>query len=115
MSLHVKVYGATVASPSLIAPLKNSTFDMLPPGSLALAEMLIVAGAAKFAPFIGLIKLTFGPDVTWYASISTSRLYPSVEPLINTLILLVVIAAKLNNRQVLMLAVTLPPGIVIQA
>jgi len=49
-----------------------------------------------------------------HASSSVIRLYESGEALLNTLILLVLIVAKVNCRHTLLLPDTLPPGVVTQ-
>ena len=46
--------------PSSVEPLKNCTCETLPPGSLALAVIAIVAGAAYVAPEAGAVIVTDG-------------------------------------------------------
>ena len=52
--------GLDESSPSLVVPRKNSTLDTVPSLSLALALIVIFAGAVKVAPFAGLDMLTVG-------------------------------------------------------
>ena len=53
-----------VSSPSMVAPLKNSTRLTLPNGSEAVAVMPTVAGAVKVAPFAGCVRPTVGGEFT---------------------------------------------------
>ena len=53
-----------MSSPSLVAPLKNSTFVTVPSLSVAFALMVIEAGARKVAPFAGEVMETVGGVVS---------------------------------------------------
>src|SRR4051794_24316511 len=62
--LHVNAYGAVVSSPSLVAPLKNSTLATVPSASEALAARFTVVGAVKVARAAGCVSVTVGDDFT---------------------------------------------------
>ena len=49
--------------PKELTPSKNWTFVTVPSRSLAVAAMIIVAGAVKDAAFVGLVMLTVGGEL----------------------------------------------------
>jgi hypothetical protein len=49
-----------VSWPTTVVPSRNSTFVTLPPGSLAVAVMVIVGFQEKIAPLAGEVMLTVG-------------------------------------------------------
>ena len=51
-----------MSSPSLVEPLKNSTFATVPSTSEAVAARLTVAGAGNVAPFAGCVSVTLGAE-----------------------------------------------------
>jgi hypothetical protein len=59
----VKAYGALVSWPSRVVPSRNSTFVTFPPGSLAVAVIVIVGFHEKVAPLAGEVMLTIGGEV----------------------------------------------------
>ena len=56
----VNEYGDVRSSPSLVEPLKNSTFETEPSESEAEALMATLIPAEKLDPFAGEVMLTFG-------------------------------------------------------
>jgi len=67
---HEKVYGLVVSVPSRVEPAKNSTCEMLPSASLALAAIAIIAGAVKPAPGAGVVMATVGG---WFGMSAVDR------------------------------------------
>jgi hypothetical protein len=59
-----KLYGAVVAVPRNVAPWKKSTFVTVPSRSLAVAVMVMLAGADTTALFAGAVMLTVGGTST---------------------------------------------------
>ncbi len=58
--VQLKLYGAKVSVKSSVVPWKNSTLLMVPSESLAVASMVMLAGAVNTALFAGFEMLTVG-------------------------------------------------------
>ena len=58
--VQLKLYGAEVSVLSRVVPWKNSTLLIVPSESLAVALMVMLAGAVNTVLFVGLVMLTVG-------------------------------------------------------
>src|SRR6266404_1214132 len=93
---------------AMLRPLRSPSFVLLATNDPDVDEALATPPLAARA------TLPVGGGAPLHASTPTSRLQPSGEALVKTLILFVVMAAKLNCRHTLLLPLTLPPGTVTQ-
>src|SRR5690242_1162598 len=58
--VQLKVYGDELSEPRTVEPLRKSTRDTVPSGSLAVAAKLTVAGAVNVWPAVGVVRPTVG-------------------------------------------------------
>ena len=71
--VQLKLNGAAVSVESSVLPWKNSTLLMVPSESLAVASMVMLAGAVNTALFAGFEMLTVGATfATTGSSVATS-------------------------------------------
>ncbi len=68
---HTHRYGAAIATPRFVGPLKNSTLAIVPSMSEAVASIAMLVGVVNAAPFVGLIIATLGASFTAVTVIET--------------------------------------------